>query len=68
MCTLLRVLVARPERWSATFLTGVTGLLQPRERLSLPGAKDQVVWLGGDATLEVAGQVDCQEMIFHPQP
>ena len=45
-CTFLRVLVARPEQWSATFLTGMTGLLQPRERLALPGAQDQVVWLG----------------------
>eukprot|EP00959_Pyramimonas_sp_CCMP1952_P337860 7075335-Pyramimonas_sp.AAC.1 len=57
-CDLLRAMVARPETWGATFLSSFVGMLEPRERLAIPGTMEQVVWVGGDSTLEVAGQID----------
>eukprot|EP00959_Pyramimonas_sp_CCMP1952_P181050 3785980-Pyramimonas_sp.AAC.1 len=55
---MLRVMVARPEVWGVIFLTSFAGMLEPRERLAIPGTMEQVVWVGGDSTLEVAGQID----------
>ena len=55
---LIRVRLARPEAWSHNFVNTFRGMLEPGERLSLPGVAEQLVWLGGDATLQVGGVVE----------
>ena len=62
-CDLLRAMVARPEPWGSIFLSSFAGILKPRERLSIPGAMEKVIWVGGDATLQVAGQIDWGEKL-----
>ena len=55
---LLRLLVARPERWEARFTQGLTGLLSYGERLALPGEAERAVFISADATLERHAAVD----------
>ena len=40
---------------------GLEGLLIPRDRLALPG---RVLWIGGDATLEVAAATDWGAKVY----
>jgi hypothetical protein len=54
----IRVLFARGDAWEANFSVALEGMLQPRERLSLPGVAAKVVWIGGDATLETCATID----------
>ena len=61
---MIRVLVTRPETWEATFTVGLEGLLNPRDRLALPGAAERVLWIGGDATLEVAAATDWGAKVY----
>lgn len=58
------VLVTRPETWEATFTAGLEGFLNPRDRLALPGAAERVLWIGGDATLEVAAATDWGAKVY----
>ena len=58
MIELCRLIVARPQLWDTQFCNSVDGVLPPLERLSLPGAAERVVWVGGDATPERIGVVD----------
>ena len=60
----IRVLVTRPETWEATFTVGLEGLINPRDRLALPGAAERVLWIGGDATLEVAAATDWGAKVY----
>ena len=60
----IRVLITRPETWEATFTVGLEGILNPRDRPSLPGASGRVRWVGGDATLEVAAATDWQAKVY----
>ena len=53
-----RLLSARPELWSARFTAGLQDMLAPRERLSLPGQAERVVWVTSDATLDLTGAID----------
>eukprot|EP00959_Pyramimonas_sp_CCMP1952_P028339 594535-Pyramimonas_sp.AAC.1 len=62
-----RVMVARSETWGATFLTSSAGMLEPRERLAISGTMEQVAWVGGDATLEAAGQIDWAAKVYARQ-
>ena len=67
----VRVLFSRGDAWEATFTVALKGMLEPRERLSLPGAADAVVWLGGDATLETCFAVDWTNshyVLFEAEP
>ena len=64
----LRVLVTRPETWEATFTVGLEGLLLPGERLSLPGAAEALLWVGGDATLERAAATDWEAKAYYVAP
>ena len=54
----LRLLCARPEVWQARFATGLESLLTIRERLALPGARAQMVYVSTDATPEVHAACD----------
>ena len=63
----LRVMTARPETWGRTFLSSFAGMLAPRERLGVPGAAERVVWVGGDATPTVAGQIDWDAKLYARQ-
>ena len=68
---LIRVLVARPKTWAENFTNTLAGMLKPRERLALPGVADKVIWLGGDATMDICGTVqwDTKEYCrFEVQP
>ena len=60
----IRVLVTRFETWEATFTVGLEGLLNPRDQLALPGAAGRVLWIGGDATLEVAAATDWGAKVY----
>ena len=61
----IRVLTTRPETWEATFTVGLDGMLTPGERLSLPGASERLVWLGGDATLQCAAATDWEAKTYY---
>ena len=65
---MVRVLVTRPETWEATFTVGLEGLLNPRDRLALPGTAERVLWIGGDATLEVAAATDWGAKVYITSP
>ena len=58
MIELVRILIARPELWDTQFCCGISAILSPAERLALPGARERVVWTGGDATPDRIGVVD----------
>ena len=62
------MLVTRPETWEATFTVGLEGLLLPGERLSLPGAAEALLWVGGDATLERAAATDWEAKAYYVAP
>ena len=53
---LLRVMFETPALWASNFSSAFRGMLTPRERLALPGARWR--WTGGDATLQRAGSLD----------
>ena len=55
MIELCLVFVARPELWESQFTSGISGVLPPLERLSLPGAAERVIWTGGDVTPDRIG-------------
>ena len=40
---MIRVLATRPETLEATLTVGLEGLLNPRDRLALPGAAERVL-------------------------
>ena len=56
--TVCRWLAARTETWAMKFGGNLPELLKPRERLSLPGAWEGVVFVTSDATPQVIGAVD----------
>ena len=66
-CDVIRVMTARPESWGRTFVNSFTGMLEPRERLGVPGAAERVIWIGGDATPTVAGQIDWDAKLYARQ-
>ena len=56
--TACRWLAARTETWALKFGASLPELLPPRERLSLLGAWEKVVYVSSDATTAVVGAVD----------
>ncbi len=58
MIELCRILVSQPRSWDTQFCTGIAAVLTPMERLSLPDARERVVWTGGDAPPDRVGVVD----------
>eukprot|EP00971_Amphidinium_carterae_P343457 6483214-Amphidinium_carterae.1 len=52
----LRVLTGKPERWETSFVNGLLMTLQPSDLMQLD--RRQVIWLGGDATLQVGAVID----------
>eukprot|EP00971_Amphidinium_carterae_P164063 3252646-Amphidinium_carterae.1 len=61
---LVRVLTARPETWTVTFTNGLTQLLDPHERVEIPGESARVIWLGGDATLTRGAAIDWTHRVY----
>ncbi len=53
-----RIIVSRPDLWSTQFYADIAGILAPYERLSLPGARERIVWNGGDANPSRNGVVN----------
>jgi len=53
-----RWLCARPEMWEAQFGATLDELLEPRERLSLPGGHRHAVFVSADATPSTVGAID----------
>ena len=37
------------------------------ESLAIPGTTEQVIWVGGDSTLQVAGQIDWGAKLYARQ-
>ena len=60
----LRVYTADPAAWVSHFTLGLTAVLSPRERLALPGAAEQLLWAGGDSTLERLGCIDFDARVW----
>lgn len=56
--TVCRWLASRTETWALKFGADLPDLLRPRERLSLPGAWEGVVYVTSDATPQIIGAVD----------
>eukprot|EP00971_Amphidinium_carterae_P190316 3777287-Amphidinium_carterae.1 len=52
----LRVLTSKPERWETSFVNGLLMVLPPADLMRLE--RRRVVWLGGDATLQVGAVID----------
>eukprot|EP00971_Amphidinium_carterae_P317263 6307466-Amphidinium_carterae.1 len=65
---LVRVLTARPETWEVTFTNGLTQLLDPHERVEIPGESAKVVWLGGDATPTRGAAIDWTNKLYAHYP
>ena len=63
MIELMRIMIALPDLWESQLCNGIAGILTPAERLSLPSARGQVVWTGGDATPSRIGVVDWTNMV-----
>ena len=61
---MIRVLAEGPEAWEAHFTTGLASMLTTRERLALPGVMDQLLWTGGDSTLERLGAADWEAKLY----
>ena len=61
--TSCRWLSSRTETWATKFGASLPELLEPRERLSLPGAWDGVVYVSSDATTQVIGAVDWTNLV-----
>ena len=59
-----RVYASVPSAWEAHFTAGLRGMLNPRERMALPGGLEELVWTGGDATLERMGAVDWTARVY----
>ena len=53
-----RWLCARPEMWEAQFGATLDELLEPRERLCLPGGHRHAVFVSADATPSMVGALD----------
>ena len=53
-----RWLSSRPEMWETQFCTTLGELLEPMERLGLPGGHRQAVFISADATQYVVGAID----------
>ena len=64
----VRVYTEAPDTWESHFTTGLLGLLNPRERLALPGELERLVWTGGDSTLHTLGCVDWQAGVYGVVP
>eukprot|EP00971_Amphidinium_carterae_P043438 854826-Amphidinium_carterae.3 len=65
---LVRVLTARPETGAVTFTNGLAQLLDPHERVRIPGESANIIWLGGDATLTRGAAVDWTNGIYTHYP
>ena len=53
-----RWLCARPEMWEAQFGATLNELLEPRERLGMPGGHHHAVFVSADATPTTVGAID----------
>ena len=53
-----RWLCARPEMWEAQFGAKLDEILEPRERLCLPGGHRHAVFVSADATPTMVGAID----------
>ena len=58
LCEALRWLCSRPETWTTKFRAGLRELLPVKERLSLPGEAELVVFVTSDATKILIGAID----------
>eukprot|EP00971_Amphidinium_carterae_P184310 3659119-Amphidinium_carterae.1 len=65
---LIRVLTSRPETWAVAFTNGLKQLLDPHERMEIPGEDQNIVWLGGDATLTRGAAIDWTNEIYVHYP
>ena len=69
-----RWLCARSETWAEKFGGDIREVLQPLERLALPGQLRQVVFVSSDATLDVLAAIDwttghvCREELEYLKP
>ena len=64
----LRLVCARPEAWEERFVGGLASLLEPRERLALPGEGRRVVFVSSDATVEAHAACDWQGGVAAREP
>ncbi|CAK0903497.1 unnamed protein product, partial [Prorocentrum cordatum] len=59
-----RLYAGAPQAWTTHFNTGLKGVLQPQERLALPGGMEELVWTGGDATETRVGAADRSNGVY----
>ena len=60
----VRLVTDVPRMWETHFTTGFTAMLTPRERLAMPGIHRNMIWAGGDSTLERIGVADWTSKVF----
>ena len=60
----MRTLAEDPLRWSSHFKSGFLSAIPPRERISMPGEWERVIWTGGDATLLRVAAVDWNAKVY----
>ena len=61
---LMRLLSAGPERWRSTFTGAFTSMLDPAERLALPEADREVVWVRSDAVMDKFAATDYTNRVY----
>ncbi|CAK0826150.1 unnamed protein product, partial [Prorocentrum cordatum] len=59
-----RLYAGAPQAWTTHFNAGLKGVLQPQERLALPGGMEELVWTGGDATETRVGAADWSNGVY----